>query len=94
MHMGINKDIWIAHPFIAPDESYLIWDAEQEGVYGADIYISFRQPNGSWGEAIGMGDTINTADHEQGASLTPDGKYLLFWRGVEKYREDGTKYWK
>lgn len=40
----INTGQWTAHPFIAPDESYLIWDAEREGGYGSsDLYISFRQ---------------------------------------------------
>ncbi|WP_394748909.1 serine hydrolase domain-containing protein [Spongiimicrobium salis] len=93
MNPSINTGIWIAHPLIAPDESYLIWDAEREGVYGADIYISFKQQDGSWGEAMSMGNSINTELHEQGARLTPDGKYLFFWRGVEKYREDGSTYW-
>ena len=41
---------WTAHPFIAPDESYLIWDSEREGGFGeSDLYISFRQDDGSWG---------------------------------------------
>lgn len=31
---------WTAHPFVAPDESYLIWDMEREDGYGeTDIYI-------------------------------------------------------
>ena len=52
---------WKAHPFIAPDESYLIWDDEREGGYGDnDLYISFRQQDGSWGAAINLGDKINT----------------------------------
>ena len=28
---AINTGKYIAHPFIAPDESYLIWDAEKDG---------------------------------------------------------------
>ncbi|MEL6557350.1 MAG: hypothetical protein AAFQ94_04150 [Bacteroidota bacterium] len=90
---GINKGIWIAHPFVAPDESYLMWDAETPGKYGADLYISFRQPDGTWGDGISMGDQINTTSYEQGISLTPDGKYLLFWRGDEKKKADGSTYW-
>ncbi|UII77836.1 PD40 domain-containing protein [Flagellimonas sp. HMM57] len=55
----INTGKWIAHPFIAPDESYLIWDSEREGGYGdSDLYISFRQEDGSWGPAINMGEEI------------------------------------
>ncbi|MEO0472320.1 MAG: hypothetical protein AAF206_22035, partial [Bacteroidota bacterium] len=75
----INTGKWTAHPFIAPDESYLIWDSEREGGYGeTDMYISFRQEDGSWGSAINMGPEINTEYEEGGGMLTPDGKYFFF----------------
>ena len=82
----------IAHPFIAPDESYLLWDAEIEGKSTPDVYISFRAEDGSWGTAINMGDQINTPLYEQRARVTPDGKYLFFWKGDVKLREDGSRY--
>ncbi|MEM1406207.1 MAG: hypothetical protein AAGG59_05490 [Bacteroidota bacterium] len=88
----INTGKWVAHPFIAPDESYLMWDVEREGDYGADIYISFRQKDGSWGTALNMGEKINTAFYDQSPRVTPDGKYLFFWKGEEKLREDGSTY--
>ncbi len=67
------------HPFIAPDESYIIFDSTREGGYGdSDLYISYRQQNDSWGQAINLGDKINTAAWEASASVTPDGKYLFF----------------
>lgn len=71
------------HPFIAPDESYLIFDGKREGGYGdSDIYISFKQQDGSWGEPINLGDKINTEAWEAAASVTPDGKYLFFNRNM------------
>jgi hypothetical protein len=77
----INSGKWIAHPFIAPDESYLIWDCEREGGYGdSDLYVSFRQEEGSWGPAINLGEDINTAREDIYGSVTPDGKYLFFHR--------------
>ncbi|MET1255919.1 TolB family protein [Aliikangiella maris] len=70
-----------AHPFIAPDESYIIWDSRREGGYGSsDLYISFRQADGSWGPAFNMGDKINTASAENYPSVSPDGKVLFFDR--------------
>jgi len=90
----INSGELTAHPFIAPDESYLIWDSERKDGYGkSDIYISFRQQDGSWGSSINMGNKINSELVENGARLTPDGKYLLFERSEEKRREDGSTYW-
>jgi hypothetical protein len=90
----INTGTWIAHPHIAPDESYLIWDVVRDDGYGqADIYISFKQKDGSWLTAINMGNKINTELQESGASVTPDGKYLFFSRSEQKIREDGSTYW-
>lgn len=90
----INTGKWTAHPFIAPDESYLIWDSEREGGYGGtDIYISFKQQDGSWGSAINLGKEVNTSIDENTARLTVDGKYLFFWRAEEKVNEDGSTYW-
>ena len=47
---NINIGKWTAHPFIAADDSYLIWDSEREGGYGkSDLYISFKQKDGFLG---------------------------------------------
>lgn len=93
MSKAINQGKYIAHPYIAPDESYIMWDAEKEGENTPDIYISFRNQDGTWTNAINMGDTINTAAYEQRPKVSPDGKYLFFWRGDKKVKKDGTSYW-
>jgi len=73
----------INHPFIAPDESYLIWDAVREEGYGSsDIYISFKQEYGTWGDALNLGEKVNSDAWEASASVTPDGKYLFFNRNM------------
>jgi Tol biopolymer transport system component len=91
---NINTGKWTAHPFIAPDESYLIWDSERKNGYGdSDLYISFRQQGGSWGTAINMGDKINTALEENAASLTPDGKYIFFNRYQGQNSGKADLYW-
>ena len=80
---AINTGTYLNHPFIAPDESYLLWDAKREDGYGdSDIYISFRQKDGLWGAAINLGNEINTDAWEASASVTPDGKYLFFSRNM------------
>lgn len=80
----VNTGEMTAHPFIAPDESYLIWDSERAGGYGdSDLYISFRQEDGSWGPAINMGDKVNSDKWDAYASVTPDGKYITFNRGID-----------
>ncbi len=84
----INAGKSNAHPFIAPDESYMLWDSRRDIGYGnADIYISFKQLDGSWGDSINLGNKINTITSEFGASVTPDGKYLFFNRNMGKKKE-------
>lgn len=86
----INTGTWNAHPYIAPDESYVMWDGERESGFGSsDVYISFRRKDGSWGEAINLGETVNTAAVEGGPQVTPDGKYLFFNRMVPPASGDG-----
>lgn len=93
MSATINTGKWTAHPFIAPDESYLIWDSEREdGIGDNDLYISFRQKDGSWGPAINMGDKINTPRADYYATVTPDGKYILFNRETAE-KNNTDVYW-
>lgn len=91
---GINAEgKWRAHPFVAPDESYLLYDAERTSIPdNGDLYISFNQ-GGIWTESVGLGRTINTKLSETGATVSPDGKYLFFNRGEERQKEDGSSYW-
>lgn len=67
------------HPFIAPDESYLIFDSRRENG-NLDIYISFREKDGSWGAAVNLGNQINTELPDAYGSVTSDGKYFFFTR--------------
>ena len=86
----INTGTFTAHPFIAPDESYLIWDSERAGGQGgSDLYISFRQEDGSWGPAINLGEQINSEIDDTYGSITSDGKYFFFNRVEigERYEE-------
>ena len=91
MGSSVNfKGKWIAHPYIAPDESYIIYDGEQESGFGEnDLFISFNI-NGSWTEAYNLGPKVNTDQTEMCASVSPDGKYLFFHRGDD---ENGNIYW-
>jgi len=90
----VNTGKMTAHPYIAPDESYLIWDSEREGGFGdSDLYISFRQKNGLWGPAINLGAGVNSNKWDAYASVTPDGRYLLFNRGIDDDNNNVDIYW-
>jgi hypothetical protein len=85
------------HPFVAPDGSYLLFNSRNRtgGYGGADIYVSFRQPSGSFGKPVNLGPGVNSADFDLCPVVTPDGKYLFFTR-IGKDSDGnmtGTPYW-
>ena len=81
LEYGINNGRVDWCPWIAPDESYLIWSSHRDGCYGSgDLYISFRNEDGSWGKPTNMGQKVNTEKQERFPSVSLDGKYLFFTR--------------
>jgi len=77
---AINTNTYEDGPFIAPDESYLIFESDRSGgIEGSiDLYISFKSKNGDWGAPINMGPRINSRASERFARVSPDGKFLFF----------------
>jgi hypothetical protein len=71
-----------AEPFMAPDESYLIFTSQSRagGYNGYDLWICFRKSDSSWTSPKNMGSNINTSNDEYGPRVTQDGKYLFFTR--------------
>lgn len=89
---NINFRVGAGHPFIAPDESYIIYDAVSDinsGTYYCDLYISFRNQDGTWTISEPLGNNINTNNgNEICAFVSRDGKYLFFSRYVSIYWVD------
>ncbi|WOE76224.1 hypothetical protein [Alterisphingorhabdus coralli] len=80
---AINSDMDEGDIYVSPDESYIIHvsSSRPDGLGDGDLYISFKQADGSWGQGVNMGPTINTAGIDYCPMVTPDGKYLFFTRG-------------
>ncbi len=78
---AVNSEYFEEHVYIAPDESYIIFDSYRPGLEGnTDNYISFRSENGIWTEARKLEGMVNTGGYDWYPSVTPDGKYILFSR--------------
>jgi len=76
---AVNSESYDAFPYIAPDEQYLLFESSRPGGYGGpDIYISFRRRDGSWTNAVNLGEKINGKGEERFASVSPDGEFLFF----------------
>jgi ankyrin repeat protein len=69
-------------PFVAADESFIIFASGRPGGFGSsDLYISFFKKDGTWTKAKNMGSTINSDASDYTPMLSPDGKYLFFTSG-------------
>ena len=76
---SVNTEFMETLPYIAPDESYLLFSSMRPDGFGDfDLYVSYKKKDGTWTKAKNMGNTINTPAPENTPAVSPDGKYLFF----------------
>lgn len=84
------------HPFISPEQDYLLVDAaaKDKSRKDKDIYVHFKNNDGTWSKPINLGDAVNSKYYETVPTVTPDGKYLFFSRYNEgDNNEISNFYW-
>lgn len=76
---AINTEFDEFEPFIAPDESFLIFMAggRPDGLGEWDLFICYNR-DGKWTKAQNLGAPINSAANELSPKITRDGRYF-FW---------------
>lgn len=74
-----GADHWDTTPYVAPDESYLIFASRgRQGAVGElDLYISLRTSEG-WSAPRALPQPINTRLREFCPIVSPDGEWLYF----------------
>lgn len=81
-----NIDCFDWLPFIAPDESFIIYSSNSPvNPNQFDLYIRFKEINGKWLERINLGPQINTQGAERFPSISFDGKIFFFVRNSTIY---------
>ena len=92
-------------PYVAADESYIVFDASesQDPLSQRDIYISYRNPDQTWTKAVAFNGAVNTDADEVVSFISRDNRFLFFARNgvlhwvdamsvltsVEKHAEKG-----
>jgi len=83
---AVNSNDTELHPCIAADEQYLIFYSSRPGHFGSgggDLYISFKDEDGNWQQAINLGEKFNKGHLSTSfPRLSPDGKYFFFLKLV------------
>jgi len=83
---SINSGAYEADVFVSPDESYIIFCGKRRSGFGqGDLYISFKNADGSWTKSVNMGEKINTKNHELCPFVSNDGKYLFYTSNKDIY---------
>jgi Tol biopolymer transport system component len=84
LEVGIESGL---HGFISPTQDYIVVNSRnrENTERKSDIYVYFKEKDGTWSKAINLGEGVNSNFGETCPSITPDGKYLFFSR----YNEEG-----
>jgi Tol biopolymer transport system component len=88
---AVNSEASDFDPFVAPDQSYVVFSSTREGGFGGgDLHVSFRTEDGGWTHAVNLGDVFNTSATEFCPKVTPDGGYLFY---TSRSTGEGDIYW-
>jgi dipeptidyl aminopeptidase/acylaminoacyl peptidase len=88
----VNEGRVNQNPFVAPDESFMLFSSWREGsLGGGDLYVSFRRPGREWSQPRRLPEGVNTRAQERFPSMSPDGRYLFFNRSGGESLDD--VYW-
>lgn len=64
---------------IGPNATTLYLSSNRAGTFGnQDLWVSHRQPDGTWGGLVNLGPLVNTTALESSPTLSIDGHYLYF----------------
>lgn len=74
-------------PFIAPNESFLLFMAggRKDSLGGSDLYVSYKR-DGNWSAPENLGPKINSKRIEYSPKISPDGKYFL-WSSTRNFTD-------
>jgi len=80
---GVNgKNSFEGQPTITPDGKTLYFVSIREDEIGdidnMDLYVSHLKEDGTWGDAVNLGTTINTKGHEKSPFIHEDSHTLYF----------------
>lgn len=79
MGAAVNSRHWDTQPSLSADGRTLYFVSDRPGgIGGQDIWVSYRQEDGTWSQAVNLGAQINTRGDELAPFIHVNGKTLFF----------------
>ena len=75
---SINTSNWESQPCVSADGKELYFVRGNKKLGTTDLFVSYRDDNGSWSKAERLGPKINTDGNERSPFIHHDGKTLYF----------------
>lgn len=75
----VNSTSWEGSVSMSTDQKKLYFSSDRPGGFGGkDLYVAFKNEDGSWGNVKNLGDKINTKYDEDAPFISPDNRTLVF----------------
>jgi hypothetical protein len=94
IQLSINSDRWESHPTISPDGQILLFASDRIGGEGdIDIWASYLNDDGTWGEPINLGAEINTKGIDYFPMFTSNNDFIFSTNGRGGLAKDFNIYY-
>lgn len=79
----IDTNVLDYTPFIASDESYLLFCSNRQNpeIELCHIYVSYKNSNGEWGKPFDLSNQMGFEESSKFPYVTPDNRFLFFSSG-------------
>ncbi len=76
----LNSRDWDANPSVTADGQTMYFSSRRPGAIegSEDIYVSYKNTDGSWSKPLNLGEPVNTRFNERSPFISADGKTLYF----------------
>ena len=74
----INNRNWAGHPYIDPDERFVLFDSNVDTLGTKNLFISFKLGSHTWSPSVSINEHLGFAAHAAMPHVTFDGRFLFF----------------
>jgi hypothetical protein len=78
------------HPYVSPDQSFVLFNDDWPGVRGYGVFVSFRRTDDTWTAPLNILERLGLDRGGSVPVLSPEQKYLFFYAAGQLWWVDAT----